>query len=637
LQYKQAYGRALLACAFFIAAASAADAGDIGTITVTAERQPALIEESSRPVTIIDRKTIENSHAANLVDLLRGRPDIVVRDTSGIGAKSQIDLGGYGESAPANTLVLIDGRPVNSDDLSGVDWTQIPVDSIERIEIIHGGGSVLYGAGAVGGVINLITRVPQKGGTVSAAGGSYGSYRAEGRVGTEISGLRADVHASGRHSDGYRDNGGLDLFDAGGRAEYDATDSLQLYLRGNQHHDKSGQPGSLTATQMASNRQQTTTPNDVAKARDSYVEGGALFDWGNGVSLDLPTSWRKRTTDAEYSGFRVQSTLRTIMFRPKLRLNWNPGVKVNLVAGSDIERGRGTLSSFDYKRRHDGYYGLLTVSAPDKLWVISGGGRSESLRDSFVSGTTTSSQTQNKPSWEAGASLNISPLFGLHLSAASSTRFPLLDERFNYTTLTINPSLLPQTGRHYGVSVHSALKSLSLDASVSRADLKNEIFFNPATFNNENYTDNTRHDVLFAQLSWKAEAWAQLRANYTYTKASFRGGSYDGKTIPAVPAQRFGVALDSDWGHGFGSTVDMYYVGTSYLISDQANTSPRLSAYLVADLVARYRWRNVDTFLRIDNIGNRKYNRYGVHSAFSGDTYYPSPELSVMGGASYHF
>lgn len=630
------YTQAVLTCALMITTGQAV-AADLGTMTVTAERQSASVRQAARQVTVINRKAIDKSHAGSIVDLLRGQPDIVVRDTSGIGAKSQVDLGGFGETAAANSLVLIDGRPVNNADLSGVDWTQIPVESIERIEIVHGGGSVLYGAGAVGGVINLITRVPDTGGELSFEGGSYKTLRSHGRAGVAQGGLRADAYAGGTHSKGYRENGGLDMFDAGGRAEFDMQDNLQFYLRGNQHRDSIGLPGSLTAAQVAADRRQSTTPNDAAKTRDSYVEGGVMFDADHGLSLDLPAGWRKRSTDALFSGFRIQSTLETLSLRPKVSFQSGTDVRLRAVAGADIKRGKGKLSSFDYKRNHDGYYGHLSVSGNDGLWTVSGGARNERLRDSFVSGSKTSAETQRKTTWEAGAALNLSPAFGLHISAASSVRFPLLDERFSFFTLLINPNLKSQTGNHYGAAVHSELHGVSLDLSFRRAELTNEIFFNPATFNNENYVDKTRHDSWNVSAAWKADSRALFRANYTLSKASFRGGSFGGKTIPAVPRQHAGLSVDSDWGHDFGTTLAAEWVDSSFLISDQANAAPRLPGYVVAHAVARYRWQDIDTFLRIDNLGNKRYSRYGVHSTFSGDKTFPAPEFSVIGGMNYRF
>ena len=87
---------------------------------------------------------------------------VVVRDFYGTGKTASVDIRGFGETAPLNVLVLVDGRRVNEIDLSGTDWTQIPIDQIERIEIVRGAGSVLYGDNAVGGVINIITKKPDK-------------------------------------------------------------------------------------------------------------------------------------------------------------------------------------------------------------------------------------------------------------------------------------------------------------------------------------------------------------------------------------------------------------------------------------------------------------------------------------------
>jgi hypothetical protein len=111
---------------------------------------------------VITEAEIKKSNAKSIPDLLRTEEGILVRNLLGNGKNAQVDLRGYGESAPYNTLVLIDGRRVNSIDLSGVDWTQIPIDSIARIEIVRGTGSVMYGDNAVGGVINIITRLPSK-------------------------------------------------------------------------------------------------------------------------------------------------------------------------------------------------------------------------------------------------------------------------------------------------------------------------------------------------------------------------------------------------------------------------------------------------------------------------------------------
>ena len=101
-------------------------------VVVTAARAEQSIEKVPANVTVIDEKDIKNSNAKTVVDLLRSDEGIVVRGLLGNGKRSEVDLRGFGETGPYNALVLVDGRRVNEIDLSGVDWTQIPLDQVER-------------------------------------------------------------------------------------------------------------------------------------------------------------------------------------------------------------------------------------------------------------------------------------------------------------------------------------------------------------------------------------------------------------------------------------------------------------------------------------------------------------------------
>ena len=128
-------------------------------IVVTATRYEEKIPDVPAHVTIITDEDIKNSPAQDIPDLLSTEAGIHVYDIGGNRRNLAVDLRGFGETALLNTLVLIDGRRINEADLSGVDWFQIPVDRVKRIEIIRGGrGSVLYGDNATGGVINIITK-----------------------------------------------------------------------------------------------------------------------------------------------------------------------------------------------------------------------------------------------------------------------------------------------------------------------------------------------------------------------------------------------------------------------------------------------------------------------------------------------
>ena len=219
----------------------------------------------------------------------------------------------------------------------------------------------------------------------------------------------------------------------------------------------------------------------------------------------------------------------------------------------------------------------------------------------------------------------------------------MLDERFNFFTGAVNTKLLVQTGQHYTASLRYDWVHAWLEVSLSRADLDREIFFNPLTFANENYTDPTRHDVVVIAARWRAHDGAVLSANYTFADATFQRGVFAGKDVPAVAKNRAGASWLAEWGHGFSTTLNLTYVGESFLISDQANTRAKLPSYLVLDAVASYRWKDMEAFVRIDNLTNEKYSSYGVFSPGfppfipASDNFYPSPEIGVRAGVSYTF
>jgi outer membrane cobalamin receptor len=637
-QLKQNHILWLAAFMTAIPAIAAAQTQDLGEINITSSRAASPSATSSKPVTVINRKMIDDSHAENVVDLLKGQANIVVSDTSGVGAKAQVDLGGFGETAASNSLVLVDGRRVNSPDLSGTDWTQIPIDQIERIEIVHGASSVLYGNGAVGGVINIITRIPESGGAISLGGGSFGEFNGKGRIGADSGTTRLEANISGLTTNGYRDNNFFERFDGGARAEADLPANISLHISGNHHRDRAGLPGSLTTAKLANNRKQTKSPLNFSKTTDNFIDGGLDWDSGYGLNIAFDGGFRRRETSANYSGFLISSTIRTRSLRPKLTYLANfSGMYLQALTGADMERNDGVLSKIGIKRKQDGYYGRLEVGGDDHRWNISGGGRTERIRDQFTKNTL-QTNSKRKAAWEAGTSVELLDGLRLRLNTSRSLRFPLLDEEFSFSTSTVNLSLLPQTGQHYSAGIRYAIKDAWAEVNFSRADITSEIFLNPVTFSNSNYTDKTRHNVVMVSGHWHANDLLNLSANYTYTRAYFRGGSFDGNSIPAVSRNRFGANWTADWLQGLSTNLHVSYVGSSILISDQANKRPRLAGYLVMDAVVNYDWQDVEMFARVDNLTSRNYSSYGVFSSFTGtDNFYPAPTATFRAGVSYKF
>ena len=144
---------ALLQPTFAFAAPDAAV--DLDQIVVTATRTEVPVADSLFPVEVIDRDAIERAQARSLPDLLRGRAGIDIGNSGGIGKLSTVSLRG---SESDHVLVLVDGVRVGSASVGLVAFQDIPVEQIERIEIVRGPRSSLYGSEAIGGVIQIFTR-----------------------------------------------------------------------------------------------------------------------------------------------------------------------------------------------------------------------------------------------------------------------------------------------------------------------------------------------------------------------------------------------------------------------------------------------------------------------------------------------
>ncbi|GAI02890.1 unnamed protein product, partial [marine sediment metagenome] len=272
------------------------------TVVVTGTRIQQRIERVPANVTVIDEEDIKNSNAKTVVDLLRSEEGIVVRDLLGHGKTAQVDLRGFGETGPYNTLVLVDGRRVNEIDLSGVDWTQIPLEQIERIEIVRGTGTVLYGDNAVGGVINIITKIPTEKLTVMAGAlaGSYSRHKEQASISGGHKNLAASLFASYDSTDGYRDNGEFRAKDIGGKIVFDPTELLSLNLSGSYHSDDYGLPGPLTEEEVNVDRRATTNPLDEAESTDQYLKLGCNIDLQKYGSIVADLSYRDRKGEAQF-------------------------------------------------------------------------------------------------------------------------------------------------------------------------------------------------------------------------------------------------------------------------------------------------------------------------------------------------
>jgi len=177
-------------------------------IVVTAARVEQRVGEVPASVTVLGRETIERSPAATLDDLLRQVPGFsLFRRTSSVVAhptSQGVSLRGIGPSGSSRALVLVDGVPLNDPFGGWVAWSRVPLDSIDRIEVVRGGGANLWGSSALGGAIHVLTASPgEKTLRASAGVGNRGTKSAGLFAGHRTGRLGLSVAASAFDTEGW--------------------------------------------------------------------------------------------------------------------------------------------------------------------------------------------------------------------------------------------------------------------------------------------------------------------------------------------------------------------------------------------------------------------------------------------------
>ncbi len=195
------------------AAAQATDAGQqtaqqFEEIIVTATRTPERLQEVPAAVSVLTLDQIRNSPAQGLDDILRQVPGMTL-DMIGpdVGHPTAYNEGMRGlPTTETRMLVLMDGVPVNDPFFGYIQWNPIPLDAIDHVEVVRGGGSPLWGNTAMGGVVNVITRTSDEQQLdIDASGGTYGSYNASAySVFLPADGVKLSLNAAFSGTDGYQ-------------------------------------------------------------------------------------------------------------------------------------------------------------------------------------------------------------------------------------------------------------------------------------------------------------------------------------------------------------------------------------------------------------------------------------------------
>lgn len=621
-------------------------------IVVTATRYEESVLNLPSNVTVITEEDIQNSTALTIPDLLRTVAGIYVNDITGNRRNFTVDLRGFGETGTLNTLVLVDGRRVNEADLSGTDWTQIPLDRVKRIEIIRGArAAILYGDNATGGVINIITKegVAFRYG-LSTGAGSYDTQKGSAFLSGSTEKFSYYLTGSFLTSDGYRKNSKTDAKDLGFKLNYFPSDRLKLGLSTGYHKDDTGLPGALTETQLRSGTDRTETKNsrDYARTEDYYIKADLEYSFWKDSLFKTDISFRRRAviSFASFVGgnFLGDTMIDTIGISPQLILKKSfGGMKNTLNLGfdfynneEDIENvsiffGFPSRGNFTLKKRNYGYYIYDDLSPLENL-TLSAGYRFD--RAKFIFDPSDPDRiTLDEELYTAGVNYRFSGRSYVYASYSKGFRYPVLDEMYNFFVNTINTSLKPQRSDDYELGVRYYFSDLIYaHANLFRVDTRDEIFYNSLAFSNENLDGKTRREGLELRFHGNLTEWLTIGSSYTFTKAKIKGGDFDGRRIPNVPESKITAQMIITPVQDLILSLEGIYVGERPFISDFNNSYGNQEDYTVFNLRIRYKWKKVTIYGDIKNITDEEYSEYGVIKYPGLRAVYPSPKRNYFVG-----
>jgi outer membrane cobalamin receptor len=668
-------GATLFSLAFVVKSAVAATLPLVirKEIVVTAARDLQPRDQASAAVTVLDRQELGQLPVSSLAEVLTFVPGVTMMFDSGSDGLPMITSRGFfGGGEVEYVKLIVDGVPVGDAESGNTDWQSIRTHDIERIEVLHGPGSALYGDTALGGVIQIFTSPAptDSDGDVHSNAGSFGSRELGATYRTDLaSGLRLDASAGNWSTDGFRANAGAD--GRHGRLTLERLgDRWRWRVDGEAERQHRQQPGALTRTAIAENREQS---DDLFR-----FDGQTTTRDRIGAALDF--FGRAPVHATLYDLRRDDDNLRTLLLAPgygssafralttgagggtlEASREWAGGI---VRAGADLERA--SISASYAPVRENGQTGA-TVGAEDGRrdrvglfvtggWTlgpryhVSAGVRRDDIRDDLTSTTTGGPRHKGTSSaWSPRVGLNVhlgavdSPL-SLFAQMSSAFKAPTLDQLFDPRpypdgtggTFTIsNPGLRPQRARNLEVGLARTTAGIDWSLVAYRMNVRDEIDFDPRTFSYRNI-GRSLHRGIEASATFAKSSRISPRVTYAWTRvADSATPELQLKNIPEHTAQlllrcRVTAKTSADIGYRWRDSLSLDDGGMF-----RAPSFSRIDLRLAHDV------RNLRLQADILNALDAHYNELGyVLFGFTGQPAaleYPAPGRALRLGVTWTF
>jgi outer membrane receptor protein involved in Fe transport len=626
-------------------------------VVVTATKTERFLDEVPGRIQVITKEDIQLAPGQKIDDYLNNLSGVSVIRPNGIYTMTpNVSLRGLGAEG-ARTLVLVNGMPINKSDTGEVNWNRINVDDIERIEVFKGPGSSLYGNNAMGGVINIITKTPEKPFEANMSGkyGTYNTYGVNAAISGSPSGKTSGPYY--RASGFYQNSDGYISTPESARTAYtterfleEANGALTLGYRVNQDHrieaagsyysDKRGEGTKIRAPEGVS--------RDFDTGNLSLLYQGGIQDlrWEIKGFYQLEDYRRVSETlrGATYTRFDVQSDREDKGVLAHVSKTLFPHNRVTL--GADLKQG--SIDGLDeYKTSTDhtsntGKMDLYGVYLQDEVDLFDGrlnliGGLRydyAKFHDGYYFSTLSPFSALNgnlkEDSWSAlsprlSARYFFLPSLSAYGSYSKGFRASILDDLCRSGILwglykEANPDLEPETIDSYEVGAdYKPFTGMKLSASFFYSLGNDFLYFVPTgrtlsgrpLYRRENIGKveiyGTEMDTRYA-LNKSIILFANYTYNHTEIKSFSKNPSLEGTQLTNSP--RHQVKSGVDWlNRWLNAGAYYHYKSSQFVYTNEVNqTTKKIPEYHTVDLkIWREIVKNLTVSLTVQNVFDKKY------------------------------
>ena len=574
-----------------------AEEQQLDPIVVTATRQATRVNELNSDVSVVTREEIEQAGETTLAELLARQPGIQYVANGGVGSNSSVFIRG---ASPNQSIVLIDGQRISSATTGSAALSRIPIDQVERIEILRGPASSLYGADAIGGVIQIFTRSGEGPMRVNASTG-YGSYNTSDSTvgvsgGTEL--LSYSMQAGYTNTNGFntiRDRNNIS-YNPDRDGYYNKNLSANFAVRpargqeiginvlasyGTNQYD-SNDFSRLGAAQNFSSDQNVGSYSIYARNRLNEFWNSTLRI---GSSVD---------DSKEYAGSFRSSTFRT----DTDLFSWQNDFRLPIGEA---------LLAYEYSRQKvDSTTDYTVTERTIRSFLAGWNGSVEQHRLQLNLRRDDNSQFGGQNTGSASYGYQFTPAWRAHISYGTAFRAPTFNELYFPSMFGFaggNPNLKPETAKNTEVGVNWEQANQRASVVLYNNQVSDLIEFRPPTFAPVNVSKALLRGATLTYDGRFAE-WAAGVALDFLDPRNEENGPNNGNRLARRAEQQMSSYVD--WNHGnWKLRAEWQLVGNRY--DDPANLV-RLGGYGLVNLYADYRFeRDWALFARANNIFDKNY------------------------------